>query len=84
LNEAVSTALKILDGFDEIQIPRFGDEMKKSPPDVALDRVSLRHEDEIKHSSTKRLFLAVCPKVLSKNGMENSESFINSNQWRRM
>lgn len=38
LSEAVSLALKILDGFDERQIPRFGDEMKKSAPDVALDK----------------------------------------------
>jgi creatinine amidohydrolase/Fe(II)-dependent formamide hydrolase-like protein len=48
LNEAVSIALKILDGFDERQIPRFGDEMKKSAQDVALDRASLRHEGEIR------------------------------------
>ncbi|MBA2703552.1 MAG: creatininase family protein [Blastocatellia bacterium] len=47
LNEAVSIALKILNGFDERQIPRFGDEMKKSTPDVALDRASLIHEAEI-------------------------------------
>ncbi|MGH9902556.1 MAG: creatininase family protein [Pyrinomonadaceae bacterium] len=48
LDEAVSIALKILDGFDERQIPRFGDEMRKSAPDVALDRASLRHEDVVR------------------------------------
>ena len=47
LNEAVNIALKILNGFDERQIPRFGDEMKKSTLDVALDRASLIHEVEI-------------------------------------
>ncbi len=48
LNEAVSIALKILDGFNERQILRFSDEMQKSAPDVALDRASLRHEDGIR------------------------------------
>jgi creatinine amidohydrolase len=48
LNEAVGKALKILDGLDERQIPRFADEMQKSKPDVALDRASLRHEEKIK------------------------------------
>ncbi|MGI8427668.1 MAG: creatininase family protein [Pyrinomonadaceae bacterium] len=47
LNEAVNITLKILNGFDERLIPRFGDEMKKSTPDVALDRASLIHEAEI-------------------------------------
>ena len=47
LNEALSFGLKILDGFDDRTIPRFGDEMLKSPPDVALDNVSLKHETEI-------------------------------------
>lgn len=42
--EAISLALKILDGLDERTIARFGDEMKKSAPDAALDRASLRHE----------------------------------------
>lgn len=48
LREAVGIALKILDGFDERQIPRLGDESKKSPPDVALDEASLRHEAEVR------------------------------------
>jgi hypothetical protein len=39
--------LKILDGFDERQIPRFSDEMKKSKPDVQLDENSLAHETQI-------------------------------------
>lgn len=47
LNEAVSLALKILGGFDERQILRFGDEMQKSAPDVALDIASLKREDRI-------------------------------------
>jgi creatinine amidohydrolase/Fe(II)-dependent formamide hydrolase-like protein len=46
--EAISTALKILDGLDERQIVRFADEMKKSEPDVKLDEESLKHEAEIK------------------------------------
>jgi creatinine amidohydrolase/Fe(II)-dependent formamide hydrolase-like protein len=46
--EAIDSALKILDGLDERTIPRFGDEMKKSPPDVALDNASLKHEAGIK------------------------------------
>lgn len=49
LNEAISIALKILNGFDDRQIPRFGDEMQKSAIDVALDRASLKHEDEIRN-----------------------------------
>lgn len=48
LNEAVTVALKILDGFDEKQIPRFGDEIQKSEPDVLLDRASIKHEEEIR------------------------------------
>ena len=47
LNEAVNTALKILDGSEYREITRFGDELLKSPPDVALDRASLRHENAI-------------------------------------
>jgi creatinine amidohydrolase/Fe(II)-dependent formamide hydrolase-like protein len=46
--EAISLALKILNGLDERTIPRFGDEMLKSKPDVALDEASLKHEAEIK------------------------------------
>ena len=46
--EAVSFGLKILDGLDDKTIPRFGDEMEKSPLDVALDKASLNHEAEIK------------------------------------
>jgi hypothetical protein len=41
---------KILDGLDERQIVRFGDEMKKSEPDVMLDEESLKHEAKIKRS----------------------------------
>ena len=48
LKEAVSFGLKILDGLDERTIPRFGDEMMKSPVDVALDNASLKHEAEVK------------------------------------
>jgi creatinine amidohydrolase/Fe(II)-dependent formamide hydrolase-like protein len=48
LNEAVEIALKILDGLDERTIPRFGDEMKKSMPDVELDRKALQHEALLK------------------------------------
>ncbi len=47
-NEAVNFGLKILDGLDDRTLPRFGDEMEKSPPDVALDMASLKHEAEIK------------------------------------
>jgi len=46
--EAVNFGLKILDGLDDKTIPRFGDEMQKSPLDVALDKASLKHEAEIK------------------------------------
>jgi creatinine amidohydrolase len=46
--EAITQALKILDGSDDREIPRFGDEMKKSEPDVKLDEESLRHENENK------------------------------------
>jgi creatinine amidohydrolase/Fe(II)-dependent formamide hydrolase-like protein len=48
LNEAISFGLKILDGLDDRTIPRFGDELLKSPTDVALDNASLKHEAEIK------------------------------------
>ncbi len=47
LNEAVNIGLKILDGLDDRTIPRFGDEMLKSPPDIALDNATLKHEAEI-------------------------------------
>jgi creatinine amidohydrolase/Fe(II)-dependent formamide hydrolase-like protein len=46
--EALTLALKILNGFDERQIVRFADEMQKSAPDVALDEASLKHEEEIR------------------------------------
>ena len=46
--EAISIALKILDGLDERQITRLGGEMKKSAPDVMPDEASLKHEDQIK------------------------------------
>jgi creatinine amidohydrolase len=53
--EAVSLALKILNGFDERQIVRFGDEMLKSPPDVALDEASLKHEEELRQKQANWL-----------------------------
>lgn len=43
----VSYALEILRGTDPKTIPRFGDEMLKSAPDVELDRASLEHERQI-------------------------------------
>ena len=46
--EAINFGLKILDGLEDRTIPRFGDEMEKSPTDVALDKASLKHEAEIK------------------------------------
>ena len=55
LNEAVSFGLKILNGLDERTIPRFGDEMLKSPPDVALDNASLKHEAEIERKQNEWL-----------------------------
>jgi len=53
--EAISIALKILDGLDERQIVRFGDEMKKSEPDIKLDEESLKHEAEIKRKQDEWL-----------------------------
>ncbi len=53
--EAIGLAIKILDGLDERTISRFGDEMKKSPPDVALDKASLRHENIIKQKQSRWL-----------------------------
>jgi creatinine amidohydrolase/Fe(II)-dependent formamide hydrolase-like protein len=53
--EAIDLALKILDGLDPRTIPRFGDEMKKSPPDVALDKASLKHENQIKQKQSRWL-----------------------------
>lgn len=47
-NEAINLALAILDGLDERRIPRFGEEMKKSAPDAALDQASLKHENEVR------------------------------------
>jgi hypothetical protein len=55
LNEAVSLGLKILDGLDDRTIPRFGDEMLKSAPDVALDKVTLKHEAEIERKQDEWL-----------------------------
>jgi hypothetical protein len=55
LNEAVKLALRILDGFDDRQVPRFGDEMKKSAPDAALDEASFSHEAGIKRKQEKWL-----------------------------
>jgi creatinine amidohydrolase/Fe(II)-dependent formamide hydrolase-like protein len=53
--EAINIALKILDGLDERQIVRFGDEMKKSAPDVKLDEESLKHEEDIKRKQDEWL-----------------------------
>lgn len=53
--EAIRLALKILDGLDERQVIRFGDEMKKSELDVKLDEESLRHEAEIKRKQDEWL-----------------------------
>jgi len=53
--EAINTALKILDGLDERQIVRFGDEMQKSEPDVKLDADALRHEAERKRKQDEWL-----------------------------
>lgn len=43
-NELIATGLNILDGLDDRKLPRFADEMLKSPADVALDKASLKHE----------------------------------------
>lgn len=48
LNEVVDLGLKILNGLDERSIPRFGDEMLNSPPDVALDEAALENEAKLK------------------------------------
>lgn len=55
LNEAVNLGLKILGGLDDRTIPRFADEMQKSPPDVALDKASLNHEAEIERKQNEWL-----------------------------
>ena len=55
LKEAINLAMKILDGLDERTIPRFGDEMKKSAPDVALDNASLKHEAAIRQKQERWL-----------------------------
>lgn len=55
LNEAVSLGLKILSGLDDRTIPRFGDEMAKSPPDVALDEASLKREADVRQKQTEWL-----------------------------
>jgi serine/threonine protein kinase len=44
--QTVKLGLKIIDGLDDRTIPRFGDEMLKSPPDILLDKASLKHETE--------------------------------------
>jgi hypothetical protein len=53
--EAINIALKILDGLDERSVVRFGDEMKKSDPDVKLDAESLQHEAKIKRKQDEWL-----------------------------
>ncbi len=45
--EAIRLALRILDGLDDRQLVRFGDEMSKSEPDAKLDEESLKHEAQI-------------------------------------
>ena len=55
LKEATTLAMKILNGLDERIIPRFGDEMKKSLPDVALDNASLKHETAIRQKQERWL-----------------------------
>ncbi|HVE59320.1 MAG TPA: hypothetical protein VNB22_21020 [Pyrinomonadaceae bacterium] len=47
LYEALNTADEILSGLDERKITRFGDEIKKSAPDVLFDKKSLKNEAEI-------------------------------------
>jgi creatinine amidohydrolase/Fe(II)-dependent formamide hydrolase-like protein len=44
---ATEYALKILDGLDERQIPRFSSLSSKSPANVAIDRDALVHEQRI-------------------------------------
>ncbi len=53
--EAINFWLKILDGLDDRTIPRFGDEMEKSPPDVLLDKASQKHEAEIERKQDEWL-----------------------------
>jgi len=55
--EAINLALKMLDGSDNRLIPRFGDEMKKSAPNVELDEASLKHEEEIRRQQENWLSL---------------------------
>jgi hypothetical protein len=45
--QAISLALRILDGLSEKTTVRFGDEMRDSQTDVQLDKASLRHKAAI-------------------------------------
>jgi len=46
-SQFVEFALKILDGLDERQVPRYGDMMKASPANIAIDKAALEHDQEI-------------------------------------
>jgi creatinine amidohydrolase/Fe(II)-dependent formamide hydrolase-like protein len=48
-------ALKILDGLDYRQIPRFGDVTSKNPANAAIDRAALKHEQEVKNKQSEWL-----------------------------
>jgi hypothetical protein len=39
-------ALKIVDGFDHRQIPRYGDVTKNDPGNVSIDKHALAHDQD--------------------------------------
>lgn len=43
----VAHALKVLDGFDDRQVPRYADFMKTVPANIAIDKGALEHDKEI-------------------------------------
>ena len=45
-NTMADLALKILDGFDHRQIPRYGDVTKNDPGNASIDRRALAHEQD--------------------------------------
>jgi creatinine amidohydrolase/Fe(II)-dependent formamide hydrolase-like protein len=51
----VEFALKMLDGADLKQVPRYGDAMTKSPANVAIDNAALARDSEVERKQTEWL-----------------------------
>jgi creatinine amidohydrolase/Fe(II)-dependent formamide hydrolase-like protein len=54
-SQFVEFALRMLDGVDLKQVPRYGDAMTKSPANVAIDNAALARDSEVERKQTEWL-----------------------------